>query len=117
MTLIDTSVLIDILKGKLNKVGDALSIISVMEVIRVLEKDKRLKVFERLKEIYAIYPIDEKVALEYAQLYYELKEKGRTMADLDLIIASTAKAHNEKIITKDKDFLLLSNYVQIELID
>jgi predicted nucleic acid-binding protein len=116
MTLIDTSVLIDILKGKLNKVGDALSIISVMEVIRVLEKDKRLKVFERLKEIYAIYPIDEKVALEYAQLYYELKEKGITMADLDLIIASTAKAHNEKIITKDKDFLLLSNYVQIELI-
>jgi len=33
-----------------------------------------------------------------------------------LIIASTAKAYGEKLITRDKDFLLLSNYVEVELI-
>jgi predicted nucleic acid-binding protein len=116
MTLIDTSVLIDILKGKLTSVGNSLSIVSMMEVIRVLEEDKRLKVFESLKEIYTIHPLDDKVALKYAELYYMLKDKGITISDLDLIIASTAKAYNEKIMTKDKDFLLLSEYIQIELI-
>jgi len=49
-------------------------------------------------------------------LYYELKGKGKLIADLDLIIASTAKAYNEKLVTKDKDFLAVKDYVDVELI-
>ncbi|ACP37228.1 type II toxin-antitoxin system VapC family toxin [Saccharolobus islandicus] len=116
MTLLDTSVLIDIIKGKINNVGDSLSIISIMEVIRVLDKVKRLKVLDQLKKTYTIYPLDEKVAIEYSELYYELREKGKLISDLDLIIASTAKAYNERLVTKDKDFLSLSGYIEIKLI-
>lgn len=43
MTLLDTSVLIDIIKGKINNVGGSLSIISVMKVIRVLDKVKSFR--------------------------------------------------------------------------
>ena len=111
--IIDTSVLIDILRGKLKPIGDAISIISVMEVLRALDGEKRVKVFEELKNTYTIYPIDEKVALEYAELYSELKKKGRLVSDLDLLIASTAKAYNEKVLTKDKDFLNLKEYIEI----
>jgi len=116
MTLIDTSVLIDILKGKLDVIGDSISIITVMEIIRALDKNKRLKVLEQLKKTYTIYPLDENVALEYSELYYKLKEKGSLMSDLDLIIASTAKAHDEELITKDKDFLRLNDLIKINLI-
>jgi predicted nucleic acid-binding protein len=115
MTLIDTSVLIEVLRGRITNVGDALSIISVMEVARVLDKAKRLRVLRELKDAYTIYPLDERVAMEYCELYYELR-RGRLIPDLDLIIASTAKAYGEKLITRDKDFLLLSNYVEVELI-
>ena len=48
MTLIDTSVLIEVLRGRITNVGDALSIISVMEVARVLDKAKRLRVLREL---------------------------------------------------------------------
>ena len=116
MTLIDTSVLIDFLRGRVKNLGDSISVISLMEVLRVLDKRKRVEVLKELEEIYTVYPIDEKVALEYAELYYELKGKGRLIADLDLIIASTAKAYNEKLITRDKDFLAVKDYVNIELI-
>ena len=93
-----------------------LSIISVMEVGRVLNKAKRLRVLRELKDAYTIYSLDERVAMEYCELYYELRSRGRLIPDLDLIIASTAKAYDEKLITRDKDFLLLSNYVEVELI-
>ncbi len=116
MTLIDTSVIIEILKGRLEAIGDSLSIISMMEIGRVIDDEKRKKTFEKLKEIYLIYPIDEKVAIEYSKLYYELKKKGEIMSDLDLIIASTAKAYSQKLITRDKDFLKVRNYVDVEII-
>jgi len=66
--------------------------------------------------MFTVYPIDEKVAVEYAELYYQLREKGRLIADLDLIIASTAKAHDEKLLTRDKDFLAVKEYVNVEII-
>jgi predicted nucleic acid-binding protein len=116
MTLIDTSVLIDFLRGKMENLGDSISVISLMEVLRVLNKEKRLKVLKELGGIYTVYPIDEKVALEYAELYYELRNKGKVIADLDLIIASTAKVYNEKLITRDKDFLAVKDYVDVEVI-
>ncbi|MEJ2771691.1 type II toxin-antitoxin system VapC family toxin [Stygiolobus sp. CP8521M] len=116
MTLIDTSVLIDFLRGRIANLGDSISVISLMEVLRVLDKEKRSEALKELEEVYIIYPIDERVAIEYAELYYELKGKGKLIADLDLIIASTAKAYNEKLVTKDKDFLAVKDYVDVELI-
>jgi predicted nucleic acid-binding protein len=54
MTLIDTLVLIDVMKGRINNIDNSLSIISVMEVIRLLDKVKRLKALDQLKKTYAI---------------------------------------------------------------
>ena len=94
MTLTDTSILINFLKGKIKYLGDSISIISLMEVGRVVENKRRLEVFKTLEDMFKVYPIDEKVAVEYTELDYSLREKGRLIADLDLIIASTAMAHN-----------------------
>jgi Predicted nucleic acid-binding protein, contains PIN domain len=94
MTLTDTSILINFLKGKIKYLGDSISIISLMEVGRVVENKRRLEVFKTLEDMFKVYPIDEKVAVEYTELYYRLREKGELIADLDLIIASTAMAHN-----------------------
>ncbi|EHP69000.1 putative nucleic acid-binding protein, contains PIN domain [Metallosphaera yellowstonensis MK1] len=116
MTLIDTSILIDFLKGRIKYLGDSISIISLMEVGRVIENKRRLEVLKTLEDMFTVYPIDEKVAVEYAELYYQLREKGRLIADLDLIIASTAKAHDEKLLTRDKDFLAVKEYVNVEII-
>jgi len=41
MTLIDTSILIDFLKGRIKYLGDSISIISLMEVGRVIENKRR----------------------------------------------------------------------------
>jgi len=94
MTLTDTSILMDFLKGKIEYLGDSISIISLMEVGRVIENKGRLEVFKTLEDMFKVYLVDEKVAVEYTELYYRLREKGRLIVDLDLIIASTAMAHN-----------------------
>jgi len=52
MTLIDTSVLIDFLRGRIANPGDSISVISLMEVLRVLDKEKRSEVLKELEEVY-----------------------------------------------------------------
>ena len=116
MTLTDTSILINFLKGKIKYLGDSISIISLMEVGRVIENKRKLEVLKTLEDMFKVYPIDEKVAVEYTELYYRLREKGRLIVDLDLIIASTAKAYDEKLLTRDKDFLVVKDYVNVEII-
>ena len=116
MTLIDTSILIDFLKGEIKYLGDSISIISLMEVRRVIENKRRLEVLKTLEDMFKVYLVDGKVAVEYTELYYRLREKGRLIVDLDLIIASTAKAYDEKLLTRDKDFLAVKDYVNVEII-
>lgn len=87
-----------------------------MEVLRGLPEKRREETYKLLKDNYHILPVNENVALEYSKLYYELKTKGILIEDLDLIIAATAKAYNEKLITKDKDFLRLKGLVDVEII-
>ncbi len=38
-------------------------------------------------------------------LYSKLKEKGKKVNELDVLIAGVAAANNELLITRDKDFL------------
>jgi hypothetical protein len=40
-----------------------------------LDRAKRLRVLRGLKDTYTIYPLDEKVAMEYCELYYELRNR------------------------------------------
>lgn len=119
--MFDTSIIIDVLRN-LNKNPDiqniprgSISVITVMEILRGEPEEKRRKIYEFLITAYRILPIDENVIFEYARLYSELKRKGKLMGDLDLIIAATAKAYNEKLRTKDKDFLNLSGLVDVEI--
>lgn len=82
MTLIDTSILIDFLKGEIKYLGDSISTISLMEVRRVIENKRRLEVLKTLEDMFKVYLVDEKVAVEYTELYYRLREKGRLIVDL-----------------------------------
>ncbi|MEJ2772236.1 type II toxin-antitoxin system VapC family toxin [Stygiolobus sp. CP859M] len=82
MTLTDTSILIDFLKGKIKYLGDSISTISFMEVRRVIENKRRLEVLKTLEDMFKVYHVDEKVAVEYTELHYRLREKGRLIVDL-----------------------------------
>ena len=62
-----------------------------------------------------MYPIDNSVVIEYCELYNRLRQYGRLLSDNNLIIAATAKAHGEKLITRDSAFQALSELGLLEV--
>ncbi|MEM1610033.1 MAG: type II toxin-antitoxin system VapC family toxin [Sulfolobales archaeon] len=108
MSLIDTSVLIDNIRRGVYEEG-AISIITLIEVLRGLASEKRRRVKELLERSYDVIYLDNKVILKYCELYDELKQKGLLMSDADLLIAATALTNNMVLVTKDRDFERLKN--------
>ncbi len=109
MRLIDTSVLIDNIRRGVYEEG-YISLVTLLEFLRGISSEKRAKVKELLEKSYTIISIDNKVILEYCELYDKLKREGSLISDADLIIAATAMSRNLVLVTRDKDFERLRKY-------
>ena len=112
--LFDTSALIKMFKEKKFQMG-SISIITLIEFLRGIPKNKRTKTKKLLEETFDIIPLDNHVILEYCNMYEELRKTGNLIPDADLLIAASAKSKNLKLITMDKHFKKLKNQ-EIEII-
>lgn len=64
---------------------------------------------EFVKNVIILTP-SQKSAILFGQDYAQLKLKGKIVPEIDLIIASIAKAHNATVITRNiKDFVAIPN--------
>jgi len=103
MNLLDTDVLIEMLREKRHEVG-AISTISLIEVLRGIEAKKRPKTKQLLEESFDLLNIDNPIIETYCTLYDKLKTTGTPVPDADLLIAATAIANNTELKTKDEHF-------------
>jgi hypothetical protein len=78
--LIDTSALLEDLRRGVFEEG-ALSVITLIEVLRGVSEGKRESVKSLLEESYAILGIDNRVVLAYCELYSELRKRGELVPD------------------------------------
>ncbi len=118
MVLFDTSIVIDMLRGRRDFSLGSISVITVFELLRGVRDDKRSEVKSMLENSFDVIGMDNRVVLTYCELYSALRKAGRPVEDADLIIAATAKAYGEKLQTKDKDLILFRDYgVDVELLE
>lgn len=103
MNLLDTDTVIDLLREKKHETG-AISIITLIEILRGLEAKKRTKVKDLIEESFGLLNLDNTVIETYCNLYRKMKEEGTPLPDADLLIAATAISHNMTIKTKDEHF-------------
>jgi predicted nucleic acid-binding protein len=109
MVVLDTNVLIDFLMGK-EKVVAAVSkyapselattFINEYEMLKYENREGFEKAFENL----LMYGSNESCIEAAARAYRELKSKGASMSDSDLLIFGTCVANNETLLTQDKGF-------------
>ncbi|MEM2815567.1 MAG: PIN domain-containing protein [Candidatus Bathyarchaeia archaeon] len=107
MNLLDTDVIIEMLRKKEYESG-AISLITLIEVLRGLKAEKRPEVKRLLEESFTLLNIDNKTIETYCTLYGKLREEGTPIPDADLLIAATAIAHNLQLKTKDEHFQKLT---------
>ncbi len=103
MIMFDTDVVIEMLRRKRYEPG-AISVITLVEVLRGLDAGKRGKAKKLLEESFDVLGIDNSVIEAYCSLYRKLRGEGVPIPDGDLLIAATAIANGLALKTGDKHF-------------
>jgi predicted nucleic acid-binding protein len=103
MKLLDTDVIVELLRERRHEVG-AISVVTLIEVLRGLEAGKRAKVKELLEGSFDMLTLDNEVIETYCGLHHKLREEGASIPDADLLIAATALSHNMTLKTRDRHF-------------
>lgn len=112
--LIDTDIVIYSIKGNLKvqqrfrekeSIPKAISIITYGELLYGAKKstqpEKNAAIVHRLAEIFPIVGITRSVIEAFAEIKRSLEIRGERLADLDLLIASTALSLNYTLVTNN----------------
>lgn len=114
--VLDTSVLIAREQGRrmtLDRLPDkaAISTVTLAELqigVRMSStrqiRQRRLNTLRWAHSTFVALPVDEVVAAAFAELSARLRRQGRRIGIQDLWIAATAKAHDVRLYTQDRDF-------------
>lgn len=117
MYLLDTNILVDISRRRLNSAYDLLmdsdaSLFKVPAVVKaelLLGAEKSLRPDEERLKVnslllpFEIIPFDETCAAHYAKIRAALERKGQTIGSNDYLIAATALAHGAVLVTNNVD--------------
>jgi predicted nucleic acid-binding protein len=121
MVVFDTTVLVEYTKGNpktietvnqytdLHPDGIATTFITEYELLRYQGRDGR-RVDREMLSRFKIYQSTDEAASISADIFIELKSKGKMINENDILIAGICKANGEKLITYDKDFSRISAF-------
>jgi predicted nucleic acid-binding protein len=114
MVVFDSSLIIDALRKKKaaleliesysRKEQIAITAINKYEILRGTSEKNESLTSEFLSG-FVIYDFDDFALDEAVNAYKRLKEKGKMVNEFELLIAGIVTAHNETLITADRDFL------------
>jgi predicted nucleic acid-binding protein len=126
MILIDTSVIIDVLKNASNdkvsllknaidnKTPCGISIFTYAEVLQGAKGEKEFHVLGTHLSSFAIYYLPNETAPyeAAAKIYADLRQKGKTIrSTIDLLIAQTAISNGLYLLHNDRDFDTISENI------
>jgi tRNA(fMet)-specific endonuclease VapC len=125
MVCLDTSVLIDYLKGDkgiINLVKSyaeedtiATTAVTEYELLKHRDEIKRGLAQELLSSI-EIYAFDRKAAEESSKIYRDLRMQGKEINENDILIAGIALSNNEFLVTRDADFSNIAEPGRIRIV-
>lgn len=94
----------DLVESYSKKERIAIAVISKLEILRGTT-EKNVSLVTELLSRFVLYDFGDNAVNETVKAYKKLKENGKMVNELDVLIAAIAAANNETLITKDKDFL------------
>ena len=74
------------------------------EVLAGARKEREIFIFSNLFNGFEILEHNAKSAFFSSEIYRDLKNKGKMIGDMDILIAGICRANNATLITLDKDF-------------
>jgi tRNA(fMet)-specific endonuclease VapC len=72
-------------------------------------RDHNRRVLAMLERQVRVWPLELAVAPMYAEIYHELRAKGRVLSQVDILLAALARSMNATLLTSDHDFDALAD--------
>ncbi len=88
------------------RIGSCVPVLCELEVgaSQVKNPEFYRKILARLLTRIPLWPLDEQTARIYADIYLELKGRGKVLSQVDMMSAALARQMNLTILTTDRDF-------------
>lgn len=124
MLVLDTSIIVEILKGteigkrtaeRLSKERKFTTSMNVYELMLGI-KDKDLKQVEDFLNDLGVLDFDIKSGKESALIEKDLRSKGNLINKIDILISGICKNNNATILTLDHDFLKIKG-IKVDLVN
>lgn len=109
--LVDTDVVIDFIKGRVELGGGIfyISEVTLYELLRGFADVKKSKTL--LEEVFVVVWNDNDIISKAAEIYRELRRRGVTISDADIIIGATAIAKEMPLWTRNtRHFIPLAEF-------
>jgi tRNA(fMet)-specific endonuclease VapC len=71
-------------------------------------EENRRRLAQLLRHV-RLWPLDAETARLYGAVYIELRQKGRVLSQVDMVLAALARQHKIAILTTDRDFEALTD--------
>ena len=69
------------------------------------------RILSHLAQRLRIWPTELSLARNYGELFRELRQKGRVLSQVDMMIAALCRSHGLTLVTSDRDFEALPDLV------
>ena len=74
---------------------------------RKIEENRR-RLGQLLRHV-RLWPLDSETSRLYGKVYIELRDQGRVLSPVDMMLAALARQHKLTVLTTDRDFEALSD--------
>jgi tRNA(fMet)-specific endonuclease VapC len=124
MTVLDTSVVVSLLKGTPDATKNlkalqetnqriALTVITAYELLKganlSCRRQDNLSDVKTILSSVELLDLTTDATIEAAQIYAELKRTGQLIGEFDILIAAIVKTNGEEILTRDRHFEAIPN--------
>ncbi len=73
-------------------------------ILQVRHPEEYRRNLERLLRHVRIWPLDLETARIYGEIYHKLRKKGRSLSQVDIMLAALARQMRLTLLTTDRDF-------------
>jgi tRNA(fMet)-specific endonuclease VapC len=72
-------------------------------------RDHNRRILAVLLRQIRVWPLEPVIAPLYAEIYHELRDKGRVLSQVDMLLAAMTRSMSATLLTSDRDFDALSD--------
>jgi tRNA(fMet)-specific endonuclease VapC len=89
-----------------NRFGTCVPVLCELQtgIYQTLRRDRNRQILAILLRQIRIWPLEPRIAPLYAQIYHELRDQGRILSQVDMLLVALARSMNVTILTSDRDF-------------